>query len=48
MKVPSYKKQRDINKGTGITETRKEAVCAYLGKMNEEMDAHASSIDKGF
>lgn len=49
-KVPSYEKQKNIlvNKGTVITETREEAMCAYLGKMSDGTDAHAFSLAKGF
>lgn len=48
MKVLSYKKKRDINKGIGVIEIRKEVVCVYLRKMNEEMDVYVFLIDKGF
>lgn len=40
MEVPSYEKYKDINKDTVITRIKEEAVCAYLGKMNREIDAN--------
>lgn len=39
MKVPSNEKCKDINKDTVIT-----GMCAYLGKMNKEMNANVKYI----
>lgn len=44
MKVPSYEKYKHTNKDTVMKGIREEAVCAYLGKMNKEMDANVKYI----
>lgn len=44
MKVPSYEKYKDINKDTCYHRNKRGGMCAYLGKMNKEMNANVKYI----